>query len=61
MNNVIRITDIKIEFTTDDVGGAIDRFGINIATSSPRVSELARVLYSAQQLVARRARLSALW
>jgi len=56
MNNVIRITDIKIEFTTDDVGGAIDRFGMTIAISSPQVLELARVLYSAPQLVARKAR-----
>jgi hypothetical protein len=61
MNNVPRITVIEIEFTAADVivGIAIGRFGMNIATSSPRVSELAEVLYSVQQLVARRARLSA--
>jgi len=63
MNSVIRITVIEIKFITDEIIGgiAIGRFGINIATSSPQVSELARVRYSAQQLVARRARLSALW
>jgi len=61
MNNVLRITVIEIKFITDGVIGGIGtgRFGINIATSSPRVSEPAQVLYSARQLVARRARLLA--
>jgi hypothetical protein len=59
MNNVLRITVIEIRFTVDDVMGGVatGRIGINIATSSPQVLELARARYSAQQLVARRARL----
>jgi hypothetical protein len=58
MNNVLRITVIEIRFTVGDgiAGIATGRFGIDIATSSPQVSELAEVRYSVQQLVARRAR-----
>jgi hypothetical protein len=57
MNNGLAITVMEIKFIVGNVG-TIGPFGISIATSSPQVSELARVQYSAQQLVAERARLS---
>jgi hypothetical protein len=44
INNEFRITVIEIKFTVGDViAGTIDHFGIDIATSSLRESELARV------------------
>ena len=43
MNKEFRITVIEIKFMVVDVGIAIDRFGMNIATRSLQVSELARV------------------